>query len=628
MRSPTPLLIGALALCFSSGAPSAPAHAFVITGSFFDRFEGYPKGPNPSHWLGTDANSALDEAPDLFAVLGEGDNQIFGTPSNLTNIHSHFIGPGFESLRSYRLMGKLRIGSNNGGIGITLLSQYPNADAYYRIRRYEGASFHLSPHGTTMTGGDLDSGVTPLRDLWYRFVVEAEDEGDRTALRAKLWPDGDPEPTTWQIDAWDDGPTRLTAGRFGVWSMGPGSKDFDDFVVEHLAPPLRAGVGAWSRKPPVEPSIDRFAPGMGSAKISPAPTYRVPLIDDAHLVDDYDRICAALPCIDVVPSLGGGELVVRRGEKALRVDPDEPGSYPRWEGARSPSIHHDAWTIFLDVEILGSEGLNPALIAKRTGSSSDYWQLHQSDDGEDLIFAWRDGGTERSVRFEGGWPGAGRHQIVLTRNDGDYVYHLDGVEIATAFHPDPLPVSVEVHHLTLGALQSDALATNLLDAYYRNVWINVYEAISSEDVALLWVNPWRIYARDSLPDAVSGDLYGDFALAASGGTAPHSWSLVAGSLPPGLSLDADGVVRGQATGPPGATYSFTAEVRDAAGVTATIDLSLAIAAAVPAVDPALLLPTALGVLTFGAATIRRRRARATRGARASMGRERGPARSA
>lgn len=47
----------------------------------------------------------------------------------------------------------------------------------------------------------------------------------------------------------------------------------------------------------------------------------------------------------------------------------------------------------------------------------------------------------------------------------------------------------------------------------------------------------------SLPDAQVGVAY-DAALAARGGTAPYIWSLAAGSLPQGLSLNADGTLAG------------------------------------------------------------------------------------
>ncbi len=57
-------------------------------------------------------------------------------------------------------------------------------------------------------------------------------------------------------------------------------------------------------------------------------------------------------------------------------------------------------------------------------------------------------------------------------------------------------------------------------------------------------------------------------LAATGGTTPYTWSVVSGSLPPGLSLNAaTGVVSGRATTL--GTFAFTVQVRDSQPTPAT-----------------------------------------------------------
>lgn len=65
-------------------------------------------------------------------------------------------------------------------------------------------------------------------------------------------------------------------------------------------------------------------------------------------------------------------------------------------------------------------------------------------------------------------------------------------------------------------------------------------------------------------------------LAASGGTAPYSWTLTSGELPAGLALASTGVVSGTPTAT--ASAVFTVKVTDSAGLTATATFSLVISA--------------------------------------------------
>ncbi|GEM_PF-2549043 len=74
-----------------------------------------------------------------------------------------------------------------------------------------------------------------------------------------------------------------------------------------------------------------------------------------------------------------------------------------------------------------------------------------------------------------------------------------------------------------------------------------------------------------LPDAVLGTPY-DQPLAASGGTPPYTWSLLSGSLPPGLVLSASGAITGSPTAT--GTFPFEVQVTDDNGDTATQTLTL------------------------------------------------------
>ncbi|HEY8157325.1 MAG TPA: N,N-dimethylformamidase beta subunit family domain-containing protein [Methylobacter sp.] len=69
-------------------------------------------------------------------------------------------------------------------------------------------------------------------------------------------------------------------------------------------------------------------------------------------------------------------------------------------------------------------------------------------------------------------------------------------------------------------------------------------------------------------------------LAAIGGTLPYTWSISAGSLPPGLSLSSSGAISGTPTTT--ATYTFTVQVTDSANpaITANQALSITVVAAI------------------------------------------------
>jgi hypothetical protein len=79
----------------------------------------------------------------------------------------------------------------------------------------------------------------------------------------------------------------------------------------------------------------------------------------------------------------------------------------------------------------------------------------------------------------------------------------------------------------------------------------------------------------SLANGTQGTAYSQI-LTLSGGTAPFAWTLAAGSLPPGITLDA---VKGTLSGNPSASgnLSFTVQVKDSSSATATQRLTVAIA---------------------------------------------------
>ena len=70
----------------------------------------------------------------------------------------------------------------------------------------------------------------------------------------------------------------------------------------------------------------------------------------------------------------------------------------------------------------------------------------------------------------------------------------------------------------------------------------------------------------ALPGGVVGQAYGPILLAANGGVAPYTWSLVSGTLPSGLTLSTAGSIGGTPT--VAATQVFRLRVKDSKNVTA------------------------------------------------------------
>jgi len=204
---------------------------------FFEDFEGTGPGADPPGWRDTAAGNSMVEDPTLFGTVQVGGTIALGTASNRVNIHSHYDAEAARGWSNYRFSGRLLMSAADGGLGVTAYSQYREggSDAYYRLRRYAGEpSFHLASHGTTLEG-TLDTGFIPEPDTWVRFLLNLVTLGDRTQVRAKIWPEGDPEPADFQVDAFDDGAGRLTNGTVGFWTLGPGEKVLDNVEVGSIS---------------------------------------------------------------------------------------------------------------------------------------------------------------------------------------------------------------------------------------------------------------------------------------------------------------------------------------------------------------------------------------------------------
>lgn len=83
-----------------------------------------------------------------------------------------------------------------------------------------------------------------------------------------------------------------------------------------------------------------------------------------------------------------------------------------------------------------------------------------------------------------------------------------------------------------------------------------------------------------LPGATVAGTY-SAALKATGGTVPYTWNLISGGLPSGLALGTSGTISG--TAKTAGTYSFTIQVKDGAGHSATGNFRINVGTPAPAV---------------------------------------------
>jgi hypothetical protein len=128
---------------------------------------------------------------------------------------------------------------------------------------------------------------------------------------------------------------------------------------------------------------------------------------------------------------------------------------------------------------------------------------------------------------------------------------------------------------------------------------------ASRAYTLVLTPPNIVVNQQTLPTTFIGQPY-SVTLTSSGGTAPYTYAVTAGTLPPGLTLTSAGVLSGTPTA--FGTFTFTVTSTDALGFTGTrVYTLIGVSGSIPANSPWGLALMALLLALLGGVALRRRR---------------------
>ena len=235
------------------------ATAFAQQGevSYSDDFQSYGSPRNPPGWVdtsiaGSTAIGLYKTWPDPVQAnnLVYGTKQASGQPEGnhpRIGTFSTLTAKTFSGNGRFEYRGRFLETNADTHIGFTFFSSYPEQDAYYLLGTWTQPgtaklTMQLFAFGAGTLAKTTDSNFAPDAGKWYRFLIQVDDANGATNVRARFWPDGTAEPSTFSIDATDAAPARLRQGRIGIWSAVKGDAFVDDLFakspVDHLAPEI------------------------------------------------------------------------------------------------------------------------------------------------------------------------------------------------------------------------------------------------------------------------------------------------------------------------------------------------------------------------------------------------------
>jgi hypothetical protein len=177
--------------------------------------------------------------------------------------------------------------------------------------------------------------------------------------------------------------------------------------------------------------------------------------------------------------------------------------------------------------------------------------------------------------------------ITITWNDGinpltTYTVPDDVISSLDQYRQRIMPVQTSVQAMVVAIFMQN-IVNPALNLYPTPAIQTAQQTVQTAQAALqtaltgvVQINIALVISTASLPSATVGTAYSQALTASGGAGSTFTWTVTAGTLPAGLSLNSSGLLSGTPTMP--GTTTVTIQVTDSANNTATQDLTITVVA--------------------------------------------------
>jgi len=174
------------------------------------------------------------DAADAFGVSEFADgNRALGTRLFSGRIVARYVGASVVVQPTYEISGRTALSYGTQVAGVAVRVPYSDLSQYFALGVDSRGTFALSQAGKAplRCASSASTGVALTYSRWYRFKLRYTNPGGRARLRARVWLQGQAEPTAWQADCWTDVALATGTGAFALYRDGGGLVHWDDLAV-------------------------------------------------------------------------------------------------------------------------------------------------------------------------------------------------------------------------------------------------------------------------------------------------------------------------------------------------------------------------------------------------------------